>query len=100
MTTFSLDNQLFLIRVMPTKGKLEGYRICLTLIKGKERQMLIHEQMFGRREDAMHVRSLITARRVLNLDHWVWAAKSNFFGDELAHKPTARFRTKPIYLSF
>lgn len=61
---------------------------------------LFHEEMFVHPEDAARLRKAISAKGVINLDHWVWEPSlATAFGD-LQVKPTATLKTTPYATKF
>lgn len=91
----NLAGRLFDIKVIPTKGKLNGFRVRVTLINlDCPNTVLTHIVMCG---DAYTVKSLkgaILQRRRINLKYWHWTEVNQ----DLPYVCTNRFKTKPFTL--
>ncbi|AFO70506.1 hypothetical protein [Pseudomonas phage PA26] len=92
---FDLYGRMFKVGIVPTKGKLDGFRVQVTVFnKGYPNTVLTHTAMCGDEFTARTLMSSVKERRRLNLEHWNWHGVSN----ALPFACTSRFKTKPITL--
>ncbi|UVN14378.1 hypothetical protein FBPa1_0023 [Pseudomonas phage vB_PaeP_FBPa1] len=94
-TNLNLTNRLFDIKLVPTKGKLTGFRVQVTLFnKGCPNTVLTHVVMCGDEYTAKSLKTAILQRRRLNLKHWHWTEVNK----DLPGACTNRLKTKPFTL--
>ncbi|QWT71761.1 hypothetical protein [Pseudomonas phage vB_Pae-PA14] len=91
----TLVGRLYTIKILPTKGKLTGFRVQVILInKGFPDTVLTHVVMCGDEYTARTLMSAIRHRRRLNLKHWYWVGVSK----DIPTGCTNRLKTKPTTL--
>ncbi len=98
MNKLSFDNLFTRFEIVQAKGKTNSFRIhfYIKTRSSEQAQIIVHEQLFATRDDAIRMVSRIVMRGAINLDHWIWSVNKEHSVTAFHVKPVARYKTQPI----